>query len=184
MSTELIDLMPEERRRTLRRSYFLRLGVVITLLLALLIVSAAALLLPTYVYLSEKVNTENALLTSIDAGLASADGTALSDRLATLSSDAALLSTLGSTPSATAIITKALAVAHPGVTLSGFSYTPAGRNSPGTLVIGGIAATRDGLRSYQLALQGASFASAADLPVSAYAQNTDIAFSITVTLAP
>jgi hypothetical protein len=39
------------------------------------------------------------------------------------------------------------------------------------------------LRSYQLALQGASFARAVDLPVSAYAKDADIAFTVTITLA-
>jgi hypothetical protein len=56
--------------------------------------------------------------------------------------------------------------------------------APGTLSVSGIAVTRGALRAYQLALQSAPFAVAANLPVSAYAKDTDIAFTITVTLTP
>jgi len=48
----------------------------------------------------------------------------------------------------------------------------------------GIAATRDALRNYQIALQNAAFARAADLPVSAYAKDSNISFNITITLKP
>ena len=77
-----------------------------------------------------------------------------------------------------------LAISHPGITLSGFDYVPGAGKNPGTLAISGTAATRDTLRNYQTALQSAPFAVTANLPVSAYAKDTGIPFSITVTLAP
>ena len=105
-------------------------------------------------------------------------------RRASPTRDAAALNALADIPSASGIFRTVLAVSRPGITLSGFAYTPAGDKAPRVLILSGAAATRDALRSYQLALQGASFALSATLPVSAYAKDTDIAFAITVTLAP
>jgi len=52
------------------------------------------------------------------------------------------------------------------------------------LSVSGTAANREALRTYQLALQGAPFTLTAALPVSAYAKDSDIAFTITITLSP
>ncbi len=184
MHSELTNLLPLERRHALRRSYFLRLGVVALLFASALTLAAAVLLLPTYVFLVNSYHAKEARLASIESTLSSSDETALSAQLAALSNDAATLVALENAPSASATIRAALATPRPGITLSGISYTPATGTAAGTLVLSGTAASRDTLRSYQLALQGASFARSADLPVSAYAKDTDIAFTITVTLAP
>lgn len=179
-----MDLLPAERSSALRREYFLRLGVVSALVVALLVGVTAVLMLPTYVYLSNTAAAKQAHLANIESTLASSDETGLAARLAALSGDAAILMALGDTPSATGISREALAVPRPGISLSGFSYLPKVGKTPGTFALSGVATTRDSLRQYQLALQGVSFATAADLPVSAYAKDTDIAFTITLTLAP
>lgn len=184
MHNELTNLLPPERRRTFRREYFLRLGVVAALLASALIIVAALLLLPAYVFLEKSFQTKEAHLASIESTLSSVSEKTLSDRLAALSADAAILTAIANAPSVSAIIRAVLATARPGVTLTYFSYTPAVSGSHGTLSISGTATTRDALRSYQLALQNAPFALAANLPVSAYARDTDITFTITVTLAP
>ena len=181
---KLTNLLPEERQRMLRRTYFLRLGVVAVSAGIALVFVAAALLLPTYTFLTGAVQTKTARLATINSSLSSSDGAALSARLAALSKDAGTLAALQNAPSASAAIRAALAVARPGVTLSGFSYAPASTKTAGTLTLNGTAATRDALRTYQIALQGSSFATAADLPVSVYAKDTNIPFSILVTLAP
>lgn len=184
MPNELTNLLPHERRRALRRSYFLRLGVVSALLVTALTGAAAALLIPTYLLLVESARAKETRLANIEATLASADEATLSARLAALSGNVALLTALSRAPSASAVLREALAVPHPGVTLWNFAYTPAAGGKKGTLAIGGISSTRGALRTYQLALQGAPFSAGADLPVSAYAMDTDSAFTITVTLAP
>ncbi|MHB8710323.1 MAG: hypothetical protein ACYC6X_02100 [Minisyncoccota bacterium] len=184
MHNELINLLPLKRQKALRRDYFLRLGVVGAVLLCVLTVISAVLLLPTYVYLAGNVRAKEAQLVNIKSNLSSADETALSTRLVALTNDTTILTALVNTPSATAIIRAALAVPRFGATLSSFTYTPSANGVPGTLAISGVAITRDALRNYQLALQSSLFARSATLPVSAYAQNTHIAFIITVTLAP
>jgi hypothetical protein len=77
-----------------------------------------------------------------------------------------------------------LSIARSGVTLSGFSYATTNEKGARTFSISGIAATRDALRTYQLALSGAPFIQTVHLPVSAYAKDSDISFTLTVTLTP
>jgi len=186
MRNELTNLLPLDRQRALSREYLFRIGVIIAVLTTALTFSAAVLLIPTYVLLEESANAKNMQLTKTTATLSSADERALSARLTALSSNAATLVALSHTPSVSATVRAVLAIARPGITLSGFSYAPssgAGKDS-GTIGLSGVSATRDALRSYQLALQSAPFALSAALPVSAYAKDANIAFTITVTLSP
>ncbi len=184
MYNERTNLLPASRQRAVLRNYFLRLGVVTAVLVAALLFAAAALLLPTYVYLSASEKAKQAHLASIESALSSADESALSSRLIALSNDAAVLTALQDAPSASATVRALLGILRPGVTLSSITYASPSGAARGTLAVSGIAATRDALRSYQLALQNAPFAANADLPVSAYAKDSDIPFTITVTLAP
>jgi hypothetical protein len=177
------NLLPPERRRLLTRDFVLRTVVVVVVMVTLLTLAAGVLLIPTYVLLEGNANAKKERLASMEASLSSSDEAALSARLLALSNNAAKLATLSSAPSASATIREALAISRPGITLSSFAYTPAAGAAAATLVISGVSATRDALRNYQLTLQGAPFARAATLPVSAYANDTNINFAITVTLA-
>lgn len=184
MHNELINLLPADRRDLLEREYRYRFGVVVIWLGTLLVAVAAVLLLPTYVFLAGSASSKDAHLASIRASLSSSDQAALSARLSMLSDDAATLMALSRSSSVSKVVSAVLAVSRPGVTVSGFTYTAAAGKAAGTLALSGTAATRDALRSYQLALQSAPFARSADLPVSAYAKDTNIDFIITITLAP
>lgn len=187
MNDELTDLLPLDRQKKLRRWYFVRLSVVGVILMTLLVGSSAILLLPTYVFLSKSAVEKQARLTSLGSSLSPEKQKELSQRLSALTSKAKILTELTALPSVEITLQAILAVARPGITLSGFTYTPAKstpKNTPRTLVITGASATRDALRAYQLALQEVPFVSTAVLPVSAYAQSSDIPFAITLTLTP
>jgi Tfp pilus assembly protein PilN len=183
-SMEKTNLLPNNRQRALVRESFVRMLVVVCVLITVLVGITAALLIPTYIYLQSNTSVQHARLTGIEANLSSNDDTTLSTEAAVLSSNAARLTALSDTPPVSTVMREMLAIAHPNITLTGFSYTAHVAGSPATLVISGTAVTRDDLRDYQLQLQGASFASSATLPVSAYAQESNIPFAITVTFAP
>ena len=184
MRNELTDLLPEERQHALSRGYLIRFVTVAALMLTALTLAAAVLLVPSYLFLVENEKAKEARLASIESTLPSDDERSLSERLAALSQNAATLAALEHRPSASAIVRGLLAVPHPGASVSRLSYLPASGKKSGTLAVSGAATTRDSLRAYQLALQGAPFALSADLPVSAYAKDSGISFVITVTLAP
>jgi hypothetical protein len=184
MPNDLTDLLPSERHRALARDYLLRLGVVAVWFATALVLASALLLAPTYVFLAQSSRAKEARLANIESALSLSDGTALAARLSALTSNTDALAALAHAPSASATIRSALAIARPGITFSGFAYTPADGTRPGTLAISGTATTRDALRRYQLVLQDAPFARSASLPVSTYAKDSNIAFTVTVTLAP
>jgi hypothetical protein len=184
MTEELTNLLPQERQHALMHDYRLRLGTVVLALIILLMLAAALLLLPTYVFLTGSANAKDAHLTSVRSALSSSDQVALTARLAALSTSATALIALADRPAVTKIIGSILAISRPGVTLSGFTYTPAEGKNLNTLSVTGMAATRDALRGYQLALGGAPSVRSANLPVSAYAKDANIDFTITLTITP
>lgn len=184
MPDELTNLLPPERARALRRDYALRVSVVAIAAMTALTLAAAVLLLPTSVLLSSSASAKRAHLATLTAASPSASDAALAARLAVLASRAGTLSALADTPSVSSLTRTVLAVTRPGVTLSGFSYAPATGKDAAAFVVSGVAQTRDALRSYQLALQGMPSVRSVSLPVSAYAKDADITFSITVALSP
>lgn len=184
MNNELTNLLPQERRRALSRDYLLRASVVTAVLATVLFLSSAVLLIPTYVFLRGNANAKMADTVRIESVLSSSDETALSERLAILSANAASLTALSNARSISAIIRDILSIPRPGITLLSLSFAPSRDKNSGTIIVSGLSATRDSLRSYQLALQDAPFALSAVLPVSAYAKDSNIAFTITVTLSP
>jgi len=184
MNEGLTNLLPLGRQKALSREYRMRLSIVAIMLLISLTFAAGLLLLPTYVLLTQSAAAKQTNLANVESVLSSADEKALATHLASLSTDASALIALGKVPSASAISRAALTIPRSGITLTGFSYIPAVAKTRGTFAVSGMATTRDALRSYQLALQDAPFSVTADLPVSAYAKDADISFTITVTLTP
>jgi len=183
MENDLLNLLPSERQLALIREQRLRLGVTTLLIVVALTVSAGVLLLPTYIFLERNIAIKTQELDNVEKSLSLVDESSVSAKLTALSTEAALLIELGNLPVASNAIRASLDVARPGITLTNFSYTLP-EKTPGVLLLSGFATTRDTLRTYQSALQEAAFSLTADLPVSSYAKDTNIPFTITVTLTP
>lgn len=64
-----------------------------------------------------------------------------------------------------------------GITLSSFSY-----KSPDKILITGVSKTRDTLLSFDKKLKTADFVKSTEVPVGSFAKDSDLPFSITVTL--
>jgi hypothetical protein len=185
MPTELTNLLPEFRKRSFRRQYFVRLGTMFVAVLACLILLHGVLLLPTYLYAREEVARNTATLAALNASADTAGEAALIARKGTLNSTASNLSRLKDAPAASTAVRAILATPRPGVSLTGFTFTaPTSQNTPARKQLTGTAASRDTLRQYVAALGTLPFVTKADLPISAYAQETDIDFTITLTMTP
>jgi hypothetical protein len=75
-----------------------------------------------------------------------------------------------------------LAVPHTNILISGIIFQQATPTVPTrTLQLTGVAKTREALRSFDAALSALPYVSSADLPISSYAKDTDIPFTITLT---
>jgi hypothetical protein len=183
MHNELTNLLPIERQKDLLREYFFRIGAVTIVSISLLALIASVLLIPTYIFLSEDVKAKKEQLEKIESQFSSPDEASFSSRLAALSNDAESLVALSNSKSVGTIVRSILAIPHPGISLLNFTYaTPSGSNAK-AMTISGVAATRSSLRNYQLSLQSDPSILSAVLPVSAYAKDADITFTITITLA-
>lgn len=181
MFPELTNLLPRHRIRAFRRGYFLRLGTLSLVLLAGLVIVHGLLLLPAYLYAKGEVARETAQLASLNARLQNSEEKQVQLRLTALADSVKYLSRLNTTPTASAALSAVLKVPRTGITLTGFTFTPPTPKEGGRMALSGMASSRDTLRAYALALGQLPFITNADLPISAYAQERNIPFTITLT---
>jgi Tfp pilus assembly protein PilN len=183
MTNRGLNLLPPERMRALVNSYYARLVVVGLVLFTGVTLTTGVLLFPSYVYLHDTLAAKESSL-----GRSGREDTAekslVAARTAALQSRATILANAVQGRSTSVLLRDVLAVPRIGITLVGFNYTPAAANKQGTMLISGTARSRDELHAYQLALKGAPFVASVDLPVNAYAKDTDIAFSLSISLKP
>ena len=180
MASELTNLVPRQSIQKFRHNYFLRLATVGIALLALVGFIHAILLLPSYLYARAEVASETNELNHLTQSLATSEEQAAQTQLANLQSEASYLSKLSDTATASAAIKAILAVPHAGITLNGFTFTAPGVSAPGTMEVLGTASTRETLRSYDAALSALPFVTSANLPISDYASDSNIPFTITL----
>lgn len=181
MDTELTNLLPCDRIRAFRREYFLRLLTVFVVGCGLLVFAWGFLLFPSYIYLEKTIEAKEATITALGNAFQNADQQAADAELSTLVHNATYLNSLAKVSGASVALTAILAVPRPGVRLTGFSFVPPKGTTPSTLSVSGTAVSRDALRGYNIALGAVPGVTSADLPVSAYAKESNIAFTITLT---
>jgi hypothetical protein len=182
MSHNLINLLGEDRVNALRRDYFLRLAAVAIFLLALLTIIHGIFLFPSYLSLSQKYLVKQTELAEANAKLEDTKQNEVTARLSALKGDATYLARLAKAPSASAVVRAVLLVPHTGIHVSTISYASATKSTgTGKMMITGVAATREALRAFDLALSNLPFVANADLPISAYAQESNINFTVTLT---
>lgn len=180
MPSALTNLLPASGQRAMRRRYFRRLTAVVLLLATILVAALALLLVPTYLYVRDQaaLGRERAeALGGVGESVETQEIAARSEALALVVSD---LAGLGTLPTASGAIRGVLEVPHPGVALTGFTFSAAAGETPARLDVSGTADSRDGLRRYVTALGALPFVDSADLPISAYARESDIPFTVTL----
>lgn len=182
LNSELTNLLPRKQIRGLRREYFVRLATVALGLGVLAIIIHGVLLFPAYLYARAEVAREQEELDRIAASATSAQEHDINARISSVQADITYLGRLGAAPTASGAVRAVLAVPHPGITLSGFTFTAAtAQSASAQMTVSGTAATRDALRQYADSLGHLPYVSKADLPISAYAKESAIPFIITLT---
>ncbi len=184
MSAEhLTNLLPPERIRALRQDYLFRVGTLALILAAFLIAAHGVLLAPAYIYAEERIAVADGRLAELSARRAVSGYEDFSARIAAFSARAADIERLASMPSAAETVRAILELPRRGIALSSFSYVPPGSDGKGgSMTVGGIANARDALRAFDADLRKLPFVASTDLPLSAYAKETNIEFSIALTL--
>lgn len=180
-SSELSDLLPERKKRGLRREYFVRLITTAFGLAILLIIVHSILLVPSYLYAHAQAAREQETLDRIVSSASSAQERGVNAQINAVQADIKYLGRLASLPTASNAVRAVLVVPHPGVTLSGFTFSAPTNTGQARMTITGTASTRDTLRAYVASLGELSYVSKADLPISAYAKDSAIPFTVTLT---
>lgn len=178
--------MPEDRRKAFMGNYFYRLGAVTLFVLTFLVIAHGVMLTPSYLFISEQIRVHEEELAELESGIAEKAGDNTGVELASLEASVRALAKLKSAAAGSDIIAALLLIPQEGITLSNFVLEAPKGEGNGRIALTGMADNRDALRSYVQELSSLSFVSSADLPISAYARETDIPFSIIVigTLRP
>lgn len=181
MSTDLTNLLPRSRQRALVRSYFFRLSTVFAGLLTLIVIIHGLLLLPSYIYLEQQVQAYERQLAAFQAASSELSSDATKVRFARLDTLATKLLADKGRATGSGAIRALVGVPRPGVTLHSFSFaaTPSGKEQ--RVLVSGTALTRDALRTYVQSLDALPYITKAELPISAYAEESDIDFTVTLT---
>lgn len=179
MMSDRTNLLPKDRLRALQQTYFLRLAVVSLMVLAGVLVVHGVLLLPSYLYLDGQVKERTSTLAHIEAQLAQNEEKEVRARIASLTADAAYLARLGEVSKASTAVSSIVAVPRSGIRLTGFSFAPTEEGA--TMTVTGTATTREALRAYESVLSEQAYITSAVLPISAYAKDSNIPFTITLT---
>jgi Tfp pilus assembly protein PilN len=177
----LINLLPKSATRAFMREYQFRVLTLGVFILIFIVVINILLLVPTYLYAHTHVRTLQTKLDGLNQFMKTNDHSQLATRVATLSKEQVYLQQLQKSPKASALFDAILKVPRRGTSLTGFSLTLPVGTIPGKMMITGTAATREDLRAYTAALGTLPFVTSVDLPISAYASESNIAFTITLT---
>ena len=182
MYPELTNLVPLSVRKSFRTEYFIRLATVAVLLLVVLVVAQGVFLLPSYLYERMLISARTQELQKLTATIGSGPEQQAQDQVQALGSESAYLLGMQKSATASKTIQAVLAVPHTDILISGIIFEQATPTVPTrTLQLTGIAHTREALRAFDAALSALPFVSNADLPISSYAKDTDIPFTITLT---
>jgi Tfp pilus assembly protein PilN len=180
MASELTNLLPPEKARLFKRTYLFHLGITAIVLCAVLIGTQGILLIPSYLYEAQSVSMASLQLAHISTSVGTSDDQLAQQHMQVFEKEATTLQHFSKLPTASAIIRAILLVPRPGITLRGFVFTPALNGSQPSLQLTGIASTREALRSYDASLAALPYVKSADLPISDYAKESSISFTITL----
>ncbi|KND51563.1 MAG: hypothetical protein AB202_03275 [Parcubacteria bacterium C7867-007] len=180
MSSELTNLLPRSSAKAFKHGYLLRVAALALFMLTLLIVIHGLLLAPSYLYARTEVVRQTKQLEGLDASLQTSEEKEVRARLGSLTGNVTYLNRLATTTAASDVVRRILDVPRSGVQISGFTYAPSTKDGA-RMTVSGVASSRDTLRAYALALGQLPFVTNADLPISAYAKENDIPFTITLT---
>lgn len=176
----MINLIPPDARTRITTEYWIRAVTVWLFLLAVGAVLAGAFLLPSFVLVTSQVRSFAVEAEEAKASVAHGDGTARA--LVVASDQARLLMEIERTKRFTEVIDVVSEAANEGIDVREYSFVrSAGGVAP--VRVGGTAATRQSLAVFRDALLAQASVSAVDLPISNFAKDRDIEFSLTLTIA-
>lgn len=176
-----MNLLPESRKKALSRMYSMRLAVVGVLLFSGVLLTHSVLTIPVILHHYQAAEESAVLLSGLTEQLAGSGEQEVSERVKVLNETGAQLTHIATAATASGAVRAVASVQHPGVRITGFSFTQGSTESARQMKIMGRATSREALRVYANALGTVPYIATVDLPISAYAKETDIDFAIVLT---
>lgn len=181
MSRDLTNFLSEEKKRAFRERYLARVLTVGVCMLLVVLLAHIALMFPTYMFVRQEHDVKAKHLAEITHSAEQSQQEEISRRIASLHNNLKRLNTFTAEPHSMPKIKSVLGVAREGIHITSVSSElPGEGGGTFTMRVIGTADTREGLRAYQLALSSLPFVTSADLPLSAFAKESEIPFSITI----
>jgi hypothetical protein len=181
-----MNLLPDSRKKQLAQLYLVRVGVVGAILASLVLGIHAVLTTPSLVHVRQVVSERTLTLSALGEQLADGEDKQVGERVARLATSATELTQHAQAATASGVLRALTEVSHEGVSITGMSFTRAQTPDGHRFTITGKATGREALRSYVATLGTLPYVKTVDLPISAYAKESDIQFSLTLigTLTP
>lgn len=176
-----MNLLPEMRKDALARMYLLRLAVVGVLMLSGVLLVHAVGMLPSFLHIQQLQAAYEADLAGLGEKLAGLEEKEIRVRVTTLEARAQELQQTAGSSTASNVLRAITAVPHPGIKIDHLSFTRGKGDLTPSMIIAGVATSRESLRAYSTTLSLLPYVAKADLPISSFAKETDIPFSITLT---
>lgn len=172
----LQNLLPKKQKRKNKQEYFLRLAIVSSFLLSGAFFVGLVGLLPSYVKILDELSTKKGEITARQES--SKDDKALSAEVVQTAEMLDFLEEGLRGEKVTDLINETLLLRPDGITVVGYSYDLEKR----TLVLQGIAATRDLVAPYARKLEASELFEEVPVPFSDLAKNTNLEFLLTLKL--
>ena len=176
------SLLPENERIILRKEYRIRAGIVLCVVLSIAVVIGTVSLFPAYVH-TLYATSQTAALASTTTLVSDAEYARMKADLAVASTQLALVGPYVHAPAPSSLIEQVIRLRDT-VRIQAISFTSEpvaadARKIPVTIVIRGIAPTRDALLSFRDRLAAVP-ETKVTLPLSELTKSIDVPFSLTV----
>lgn len=180
-NTTMINVLPEEEKKSLRSMYFKRFASAIMSFISLSALAATALILPSYFFSISKYNIASSKLEAFNRENPEIATDDLNKSINDINSKLSLLVSRTQKNQINDLISKNFLTDLPkGIKISNISY--AGNSESRTVNIIGKADDRNTLRNFKSFIDNNQNISSSDLPISNFLEKTDIDFSISIVM--
>jgi len=173
-----MNLLPEEKQKSVRKEYHLRLATVALFVVTGIFVAGSIFLLPSYVSVFSQYNDANAAIEFSQNNQNISDATTAKE-MDELKKELALLS--ADTSDYVSDVFLLVTGSRNNIQVTGLSYEKNGAGVA-TVVVSGIAPSRQALQTFSKVLSGVYQFSEVRLPVSNFVEDKDISFTASLTL--
>lgn len=179
-----MNLLPQEEKDILKKGFRIRVFVLANIFFSVFFISASILLLPSYFLAREQIS----LISTIDSSVKPEDEDSINKTLlipTELRSKIGFLENNLKNKKAFDFLTKVVSLKGEGVKINSifFNKTPEGDQAKVSMLVSGNANTRDSLINFQSSLKEAGIFESVDIPVSSFAKDKNLPFSINLIIS-